>query len=308
MSILTGRTNTYHLTEQVPVKGPMGELWKGVRETDRLPVAVKYMKRWHPGLPEVWQKLADSPHGSRVPILDFFEFRGALCVVRPWLEGTDWKTVLKTPMLYRKLSRETWIKSAMHLLAGLDDLHQIGVVHRDIKPSNLFFVHDANEPADQWNPHRVVLMDLEQACVFPDCSGVRSPFSMLYSPPEMLLQYSHLVDPRADLFALGITLYHVLAGRPPYEDCNAEVVINLQLTYPLKRPSGMEEPLFAVLAKAAYKEPFRLPPSRLSTLEVEQILLRGLSCRYPNALEMHNALSEIDLGVRPVRPWYKRFF
>lgn len=115
----------------------------------------------------------------------------------------------------------------------------------------------------------------------------------------MLLKKNSLVCPASDLFALSITLFQLINGRAPYTDCNPEILVNLQLTYPMKQPPRMTDQLFAVLAKAAYKASFRLPPRRLGPEETEQTLQRGIQGRYQSANEMLADLQQVKSAIKP---------
>jgi hypothetical protein len=66
------------------------------------------------------------------------------------------------------------------------------------------------------------------------------------------------------------------------------------LTYPMKQPPRMADDLFFILSKAASKEPFRLPPRRLSPVEIEQTLRRGIESRYESAQQMLYDLSHVE--------------
>jgi len=153
------------------------------------------------------------------------------------------------------------------------------------------------------------LIGFEQASLLP-CPVRQIPFSLIYNPPEQLLNKGYLTNPTSDLFALGITLYETIAGKPPYQDCNAEILLNLQLSYPVKKPPSMNEQFFNILEKATYKEPFSKSPSLLSSEKIESIMLKGIQNRYQKADEMKEDLQEYvktHIPQKPI-PWYKRIF
>ena len=95
---------------------------------------------------------------------------------------------------------------------GLEHLHRHGLVHRDVKPANLMLT-----PSRQ-----VKVLDLgvaryfrvpgpgEQITLYGQCLGTPD-----YMAPEQCLD-SHSVDGRADIYALGCTLYELLTGQPPF--------------------------------------------------------------------------------------------
>ncbi|MFT3762372.1 MAG: bifunctional serine/threonine-protein kinase/universal stress protein [Pseudoxanthomonas sp.] len=97
---------------------------------------------------------------------------------------------------------------------ALDDLHRQHVVHLDIKPSNLMLQNDP-----QSGEERVVLIDfgLSHHAQLPDLLGEQFDVPLGTSPyisPEQVLGIRN--DPRSDLFALGVTLYHLATGERPF--------------------------------------------------------------------------------------------
>ncbi|HEX6963099.1 MAG TPA: protein kinase [Lacipirellula sp.] len=114
---------------------------------------------------------------------------------------------------------------------GLQYIHKNGMVHRDIKPSNLMVTLVAGEslPADSSLTEHgegeravVKILDLGLALLAVDNSDRLTRFDHkamgtgMYMPPEQWKTTS--VDIRADIYSLGCTLYHLLAGNPPFYD------------------------------------------------------------------------------------------
>jgi eukaryotic-like serine/threonine-protein kinase len=121
-----------------------------------------------------------------------------------WLEGEDLATRQKT----RPLSLRASLAVAEQVARALSAAHAAGIVHRDVKPSNVFLVGE---------PPIVKLVDFgvaSQGDVRLTNRGhlVGTP---AYMAPEQA-RGERVVDARADLFALGATLFELIAGRPPH--------------------------------------------------------------------------------------------
>lgn len=269
-------------------------------------VTVKALERHGDGLRSVLQRLMTIKRPDVAEVRDVFTADdGRLYVVRSMIAGSDLKTVFANKKVYGKIDEDQFLKMGCAVLCALEAVHAAGVIHRDIKPSNIIIRHEAEADLTKCDMSHVALIDFEQGQLFPPDGSARSQFSLIYSPPEMLLKHNELVGPQADIFALATTIYHMVMGKTPYTDCNPEVLINLQLTYPMKKPARMTDELFGVLSKAAHKASFRLPPRRLSPDEVEQTLKRGVEGRYATATEMLRDLEAVPHALKPATWWQR---
>lgn len=308
MILVKGDTANYFLDESTAKKGKFGTTWRAERQINdtKQIVIVKHIASVNSQTIAILERLKNINHDAVSPVIEYFTSNNMFYVVRPYYEGTDLKTIINSLSTHKKIAPNDFLKMADKLLDALGAVHNLGIVHRDIKPSNILILHDEKVPATDWDMSRVMLIDFEQSALYPNQSNIRAPFALVYSPPEILLKYNHLINPTSDIFSLGITLFHVITAKPPYADCNPEVLVNLQLTYPLKQPSTMSDELFAVLAKAAYKEQFPLPPRKLNSTKIEEILIKGVAARYQAAQEMQHDLQAVKEVKKSPTAWYKK--
>jgi serine/threonine-protein kinase len=139
-----------------------------------------------------------------------------LYLAMEFVQGTDLRQmVMAGPLQIPQACN--YIQQAAH---GLQHAHEHGVVHRDIKPGNLFLtvpqrvikVVDLGLARPQ-NPLAAVSTgSIRNVTVKGGMVGTAD-----YLAPEQAKD-STTVDPRADIYSLGCTLYHFLAGRPPFAD------------------------------------------------------------------------------------------
>ena len=309
MITLKGHADTFILTQTQGANGKFSGIFKGYRQEDQLAVSTKRLKHGNIDQHRIIEKLTAINHPALATTIELINHEDNHFVIRKYYPGTDLKTILNKASIYRRIKTSLFIEMAICILDGLSTLHQQGIIHRNIKPANIIIPHEKDEPPNLWNGNQALLINFEQASLLP-CTNQRIPFSLVYSPPEQLLNRGRFTNQTSDLFALGITLYETIAGKPPYQDCNAEILLNLQLTYPVKKPPRMNEQFFNILAKATYKEPFPKPPGLLSANKIESIIAEGIQKRYQQADDMKEELRCYFKTLAPPKaiPWYKRMF
>ena len=169
---------------------------------------------------------AELDHPNVVRVLDCGTDRDLLYLTMEFVEGG---TVADMLQRERRLDVPRALAIAQDVAKALVEADRHGVVHRDIKPENIMLTTEG----------AYKLADLGLAKHLPGASktgsltrpavGMGTPH---YMPPEQARDASH-VDQRADIYALGATLYHLLAGRPPFPGKNMVEVLQRHLRDPL---------------------------------------------------------------------------
>ena len=174
---------------------------------------------------------------------------GHLFIVMPYYEGRTLKDVLHDG----PLTPDEAIEIAAQLAEGLSAAHLRGVVHRDIKPANLMLTEDG-----------VKILDFGLAKTI-DSARITIEGSMLgsatYMSPEQARCQS--AGPRSDVWSLGVVLFEMLAGVPPYQGTHTDAVCYAirhddPPALPLKG-GGIAKQLRAIVARALRKDPRRRP-------------------------------------------------
>ena len=200
-------------------------------------------------------------------------------ILRAFHEGKDLKQIISNRKFHNSFSTIEFVNYFIQHLEALEYLHCQNIIHQDIKPSNIII-----------NKTNCFLIDIEQARTRSYISINKTPFALLYSPPEMVLNFQSLIDERADIYSVGISLYETITRKRAFENLDPEFTMNLQLTYPLTNNHNIDKSLFAIIKRATMKGQFPKPPSLLTKREIENILSSGISQRYTTAAEMRLAL------------------
>jgi eukaryotic-like serine/threonine-protein kinase len=186
-------------------------------------------------------------------------------IVMEYVDGPDLQTMVKKngPMAFDKVA--DYMAQAAH---GLQHAHEVGLIHRDVKPANLLVNSQG----------RVKLLDLGLALFADDAQAsltIDHNDKVLgtadYLAPEQALN-SHKVDPRADLYGLGCTMYFLLTGSAPFpEGSIAQRIAKHQSEMPREvrklRPNCPGE-LEGICVKLLQKDPKFRYASAAQTAEV----------------------------------------
>ena len=280
--------NYSYKADEVISSGKFGPVWIGHCVETKQQVIIKECP---PEQIELAKKLSTIEH----PVLQTCQlaYSGDLVyIVRNYVPGLNLKMLLAQKRQKQKFPIEFWVKGFIHLLEGLQFLHENGIVHRDIKPSNII-IGQGYGPKEEWKPENMKLIDFEQALILSASDKEqRTPFAFGYAPPEQLLNRNKLTCPQSDLFSLGVTLYEVINKRKAFEFYDPEMLLHIQLNIPIKNKGIIDDRLFEIILKATQKTPFRLPPARLPIQEIDSIIKSGIDKRYSSANEMANDLGE----------------
>ena len=132
-----------------------------------------------------------------------------------------------------KLSPERAAELVIGLLDGLDAAHAAGIIHRDVKPANIFLVPQAKAiGAAPGFVERCVLFDFGIAKV-EGCADATTTGAVIIGTPRYLAPEQILggrVDGRTDVYAVGIVLFEMIAGRGPYDGDDSVELMHAHLT------------------------------------------------------------------------------
>ncbi|HEY6728464.1 MAG TPA: protein kinase [Polyangiaceae bacterium] len=166
-------------------------------------------------------------------------------------------------------------------LKGLQAAHDAGIIHRDLKPDNIFVLR---EKAGQ--PDFVKIIDFgisKFSALGNDMNMTRTGAVMgtpYYMSPEQA-KGSSQVDPRSDVYAIGVIMYEAVTGRVPFDgNTFNELMFKIVLSDPPKLSEAVPEldPAFAAI--------------------INKAMARELEARFASAKELRQALDDYLGGVR----------
>ncbi len=218
----------YVVEEQIG-KGAFGAVYRGYHGKLKRPVAIKVL---HPHLvhePRILERFrreaqlaARLAHANVAGVLDVGEtLDGRQLMVLELAEGRPLSALLDGPQPPARV-----IGLVRQLLLGLEHAHAAGLVHRDLKPDNII----VEQRTDGTEVPRIVDFGIAVLRA-PDESFMGSRLTatgqMIGTPLYMAPEQAKLeeVDHRADLFALGVIVYQLLAGTTPFMGSAVEVAI-----------------------------------------------------------------------------------
>jgi eukaryotic-like serine/threonine-protein kinase len=190
-------------------------------------------------------------------------------LVMEFLEGIPLSRLIVAPP---SLEPGAVLEVAEAVLAALSVAHRAGVVHRDVKPSNIFLAREGERVAVKLLDFGVASLEDEQAALALTRTG--APLGTpRFQAPEQAADAAR-VDGRADIYALGATLYAALTGEAPLPAGTGEPP-------PLRRRcASLPEPLLALVERAMARQPEDRFPDASSAAAAVASVRRRL---YPTA-------------------------
>lgn len=242
--------------EAIIGRGGMGTVYRATDLQTRQPVAVKLLNLgFNPGeqVPirfyREFRVLTRLDHPHVVRAYDYGQFQGAPFLVLEFLEGQTLKELLAAG----PLDRPRLLHIAHQICDALIHIHAHSLIHRDLKPGNVMLLPPAANPD-------VKLMDfglvrLAQASVQLTREG-STLGTFAYMAPEQAQGLP--TDFSADLYSLGIILYEMATGRPPFVADNPTAVLLKQVTATPPSPRvynpALDEPLARLILQLLRKE------------------------------------------------------
>ena len=274
-------------------KGKFSSVYLGYRVEDKLPVVIKKLND-----PDDVQTQFRFQKESLMGFdffgvqhtLDAWKDESGYYIIKEFIDGLS----LRQMMQHKLINRPLFIaKCIIGTLDILSQFHNKGIYHCDLRPDNILILVNKRGHPDIIHPQvRLIDFGLSKHSE-SDFLAHRMPFSLIYSPPEQLLNYPRLVNATSDLYSLGLTLYECIAQFPPFFNDNPEMVMHLQLNTSVEEHKNIQPALLSLIHKATAKKKLRLPPAQLESEEIENTIAEGQAQRFQSCEEFKSALKKI---------------
>ncbi|MBM4356378.1 MAG: serine/threonine protein kinase, partial [Deltaproteobacteria bacterium] len=248
----------YTIIERIG-QGGWGGVYRAYQHSTRREVALKVLRRdvaedisarrrFH----REAEAISRLKHPNTVTIFDFGETPdGLLFIAMEYVEGTSLDQAIRRDGTIAPLRAAS---IARQVALSLAEAHAKGIVHRDIKPQNIMLA--AHEDGQEI----VKVLDFGVAKIVGSDTRLTSTGSTFGTPEYMSPEQvqSRDLDHRSDLYSLGIVLYEMLTGAPPFSG-NSAVTVALSHVRtrppPIKGPLDMPESLASLTRRLLAKQP-----------------------------------------------------
>src|SRR5271163_4581653 len=206
--IYSGR---YELTHLI-ARGGMAQVYRAMDRQLERPVALKVLfpelsvdRTFVERFRREAQAAANLSHPNIVPVFDWGEDSGTYFIVMEFVDGRPLSSILKTA---GSLSAERTADVGAHVAAALGYAHKHGVIHRDVKPGNVLITDEGQVKVTDFGIARAINTE-ESLTQTGAVMGTATYFS-----PEQAEGIG--VDPRSDVYSLGVVLFEMVTGRTPF--------------------------------------------------------------------------------------------
>jgi serine/threonine-protein kinase len=199
---------------------------------------------------------------------ELMEDKGALFITMEYVPGQDLKGLIRQS---GRLAIGTTISIAKQVCEGLAEAHRLGVIHRDLKPNNIMI--------DKGGNARIMDFGIARSLTGKSLTGAGAMIGTPeYMPPEQAEDEE--VDPRSDIYSLGVILYEMVTGRLPFE---GETPLSIAMKHKGEIPTDPKELNPQI-------------PGDLSQL-ILKCMEKDKENRYQDAEELHLELDNIEAGI-----------
>lgn len=282
--------------------GGMGTVYLATHLGLERPVAVKIIRREFEGDADVADRflreartMAKLRHPHAAMIFDAGTLPdGRHFIVMEFVEGeTLWQALAREG----RFPASKAVKIATEICDVLEEAHRLGIIHRDLKPSNILLGKRGVCVLD-FGVAKVLASSAESTFTHASTGSGQLIGTPRYMSPEQCL--GQRVGARSDLYSLGVLLYEMLAGRPPFIDPLQSALLIKQATAPAPPLPRLRQDISRPLALAVHTLLAKRPEERPRTAALAKVLLERSLVQtertFPDAEPMSAMVAAADAG------------
>ncbi len=250
---------------------------------------------------------AELGHPGIVSVVDCGKVGKMPFLAMPFVKGSNLKQALAAG---RFPAREERLRLVLEAARAIAHAHSHRIVHRDVKPPNILIDEEGHARVTDFGLAK--RLDQSQPLTAPG----QMIGTVLYMPPEQIEGEIEHIGPATDVYALGVVLYEVLTGHPPFTGTTFAAIVGQVLAKeaPLLRSIDPTIPadLEAICRKALAKEPGKRQPTAKEFADELERFLKGEPAPAAEAAgatgvaSAHGGAS--GTATPDSRPWWKRLF
>ncbi len=281
---LIGQTLGIYKIKKIVGEGGMAIVYKAQQANSNQPVALKVLRLEYNNNQEMVKRFIGEANAmvqcKHPNVVTVFDAKYDQDKKRHYIAMTYMRSSLDALLAHQLnngygLTLRDSLHLIIHMAAGLQYAHQQGLVHRDVKPRNILISERG----------KVKLADFGIALALTLPQQARKEQQLVgtaaYIAPEQVKQAGQ-ADHRADIYSLGVVLYELVAGRPPFVGDNSLTLLYQRLT---ETPPPLR----------------KINPSAPKSLQkiIEKALAREPNQRYPNMAAMQVDLERALAALKP---------